>query len=90
MDFQIASIPLASFLDFLHRSNDESLGIFNLLHYQPHIHCRELWLALTSAIDSMLADQSQRIRQDVQGGRQASTDRSHLEFVSFFRITVMV
>ena len=30
---------------------------------------RELWLALTSAIDSMLADQSQRVRQDVHGGR---------------------
>src|SRR5215471_18514119 len=79
-----------TFLEFFHGGDDEALGIFDLLHDEPHVHRWKLWLALAAAIDAMLADKSQRVCQNIQSRRKAASNRAHLEFVSFFGFAIMI
>jgi hypothetical protein len=79
-----------TFLEFFHGRDDEALGIFDLLHDEPHIHRWKLRLALAAAIDAMLADKSQRVCQNIQRRGEAASHRAHLEFVSFFGFAIMI
>src|ERR1041385_8599032 len=77
-------------LQYFHRVDDQPLGIFDLRHNKTYVHRRELRLALTSTIDAVLANQRKSIRQNIQSRGEAATDWTHLEFVPFFGLTIMI
>ena len=70
--------------------NDQRFRVFDLLHDQTDIHGRELRLALAAAIDAMLADQGQRVRENIERRGESAAHRAHLEFVSLFGFTIIV
>lgn len=80
----------ARLLQLLHRIDDQTLGILNLFHDQANVHSGILRLPLASAVDAVLADQGECVREYVQRRGEAAADRAHLEFVSFFDFTIMI
>ena len=79
-----------TFFQFLHGGNDQPLGVFDLLHNQPNVHRRELRLALATAIHAVLANESERVGENIERGCQAPAYGAHLKFISFFGFLIML
>ena len=82
--------PGLSFLQFLHGGDDQTFRILDLLHHQADIHGGELRLPLAAAVNAVLTDESQSVRQHVERCRQTAAHGTHLEFVTFFGFAIMV
>src|ERR1051326_5151441 len=78
------------FFQFLHGSDDERLGVLDLLHDQAHIHRRILRLPGAAAVDTVLAHKSQGISQDIERGSEPATHGPHLEFITFFGFAIVI
>src|SRR5579883_2218533 len=81
---------VSAFLQLFHRGNDQALGVFDLLHDEADIHRGKLRLPLAPAIDAMLADERERVRQDIQRCCQAAANGAHLKVVPFFGLTIVI
>jgi hypothetical protein len=77
-------------LQSLHRVDNQSFGILDLLHDEPNVHRWKLRLPLTSTVDAVLTDKSKSIRENIQSGCQTASYRPHLEFVSFLRFKIVI
>ena len=83
-------LMVSAFLELFHRRNDQRFRVFNLLHDKADIHGRELRLPLAPAVDSVLADQGERIRQNIERRGESAAHRAHLKFVALFGFTIVV
>ena len=73
-------------MELFHRALDELLGVVELLEDKGDVH---LWLAgepITPTVDTMLADQRERIGQQVERDREASPGEAHHRLVDFQRV----
>jgi hypothetical protein len=70
-------------LEFRHHAADQILRVHNGFRNDLNVHRRFSRLACTLAVNAVLADQHQRVGENVQRDGQAASRNTHHKFVLF-------
>src|SRR3954470_3882422 len=75
---------------FLHRALDQLLRIVELLENERDVELRLTGKALASAIDAVLADERQRIGEQIERDSQSAARRTHHRLMVLERVAMLL